>query len=1173
MMADESPSPQETPSHLPSEDETYAWFGPRESTTYDELAQLNRGLANLFKLGHELLARQDDAGARYLIAHAGREVGRGIVNELAGEDVSSDVSVAPEERNRHTIGAMLQLRADHPLVAKWFELHALFAQESHVLYARRSPQKVEDAFRALSDLLYGRVAPFFSTQEELKELLGIEQPTDAHIDRARALFARPQQRLYFFSKLDQPGWLSGLTEAGYFNAPPERIVEPDGSWRMRGWPEGDYLTRVSAREPTRVVELLLRIPPSLENPAVWNTVVESGLQLPPTAAARLVPLLKSALRNAPAVLFPHTAIQLVKHLADGGETAAFDLAEALLQVRQAHESTLEGTSLTLARHGSRHSTEWVLARVDAYELEQFVSRTLPALVRLSPTGAVSFLADRLLNVMRTMRKALSENSEDDFGSRWWCEDLRNAGRDGDIREIFATSLAKVSIDVVQNDEAAAKAVWEILESHRGGIFERIRWFFLAGVGELLPDKADEAISSELILNAEFGGREAAELLRNRYATASAAARAIFRYTLGRGPDPDDAKQVATYRLSRRQSEAPSAADPVESSVEAEIQDYVQQWQKTRLRWFHDRIPDDLKQLADSLGVVPAIPSPQDQALDEVGHYSSGVWSSSGERSPLSAEQIAELSAEDVADFLVTWVAPERTFDAPTREGLGQSLRDAVSGDAVRAIAVAQAILERRAGPDYLDAVIGTLGRSGESKHPMPWASVLPLAAEVVAAASAEMPEASTQDDGIQRDGVSSVYWPFAFRKAIDLVADGCRANAIPFELLPDVWAIAKSVAESPLISSDRTESDSARGMGAGFTTVSGRTVQLVIEVGLWEYRAREHPQPDIPASPPMYLSMVPALLERLLDVERAGAFGARVSAGTLLPYVYLLAPSWVEENEASLLEGGVTRASQNPLWLAYLTGSRVFEKPFRRFRRWYEKTAASIGEAETLLGDHDDRDFSMGYGLAKHVLIATLSGFSNLGDSDMLVEQTFRNVAVAERARTYWLVFRGWTDNPEKVPSAAVSRLVAFWEWRLEQLEGMAEDADRQAEADGLMWFFLVDLVGAADAIRLGLRTARLSTGERRTSGSAWERVSKLAEIDPIATFALTEVLVKQELDADFVYLPFEHAGPPLRAALRCPDVDTQNRARRLVNSIGERGRLEFGELLIETAADSGETG
>lgn len=1172
-MPDESPPPQETPPHLPPEDATYVWFGPRERTTYDELAQLNRGLANLFRLGHELLARREDTGARYLIAHAGREVGRGIVNELGGEDVRGDATIAPEEGNRRTIGAMLQLRVDHPLVAKWFELHALFAQESHVLYARRSPQEVEDAFRAFSNLLYGRVAPFFSTQEELKELLGVEQPADAHIDRARALLARPQQRLYFFSKLDQPGWLPGLTAAGYFYAPPERVVEPDGTWRMRGWPEGDYLTRVSAREPARVVELLQRIPPSLENPAVWNAVVESGLQLPPAVAAGLVPLLKSALRNAPAVLFPHTTIQLVKHLADSGEIAAFDLAEALLQVRQAHESTLEGSSLTLARHGSRHSTEWVLAKLDAYELEQFVSKTLPALVRLSPTRAVSFLADRLLNVMRTMRKALSEKSEDDFGSRWWCEDLRNVGRDGDIREIFATSLAKASIDVGRNDEAAANAVWEILESHRGGIFERIRWYFLAAIGDLLPDNADEAISSELILNAQFGGREAAELLRNRYSTASDAARAVFRYALGRGPDPDDAKHVATYRLTRRQDEAPSSADPVESSVEAELQDYVQQWQKTRLRWFHDRIPDDLKQLADSLGVVPAIPSPQDQALDEVGHYSSGVWASSGERSPLSVEQIAELSAEDLADFLVTWVASDRTFDAPTREGLGQSLRDAVSSDSVRAVAVAQAILQRRAGPDYLDAVIGTLNRNAESEQPLLWASVLPLAAEVVRAANAEMPGPPTQDDGTKRDGGRSVYWPFAFRKAIDLVADGCRANAIPVELLADVWAIAKSVVESPLISSDRTGSDSARGIGAGFTTVSGRTVQLVVEVGLWEYRSREHPQPDMPALPPMYLSMVPALLERLLHDDCAGAFGARVSAGTLLPYVYLLAPTWLEENETSLLDGGVTRASQNPLWLAYLTGSRVFEKPFSRFRRWYEETAASIGEAETLLGDHDDRDFSMGYGLAKHVLIATLSGFSNLGDSDMLVEQTFRNVAVAERARTYWLIFRGWTDNPEKVPSAAVSRLVALWEWRLEQLEGMADDADRQAEADGLMWFFLVDLVGAADAIRLGVRTARLSTGERRTSGSAWERVSKLAEIDPIATFALTEVLVKQELDADFVYLPFEHAGPPLQAALRCPDVDTQNRARRLVNSIGERGRLEFGDLLIEIAGDSEEKG
>ena len=108
-----------------------------------------------------------------------------------------------------------------------------------------------------------------------------------------------------------------------------------------------------------------------------------------------------------------------------------------------------------------------------------------------------------------------------------------------------------------------------------------------------------------------------------------------------------------------------------------------------------------------------------------------------------------------------------------------------------------------------------------------------------------------------------------------------------------------------------------------------------------------------------------------------------------------------------------------------------------------------------------------------------------------------------------------------------------------------------------------------SDAIRLGRRTLVLTPERLHSRLIAWERIGELALADPVGTFELLLLLVEQELAVDYGFVPFDGVGPPLRSALTCSDLGVRERAKRLINVLGERGHVEFGTLLSSDGAAS----
>jgi hypothetical protein len=1141
-------------------------LSPRNRDTAEALARMDPHLSGLFTVGHELLQDLSNPGVCFLVAHAGRELANGLERILAGEDIGAapapiEEQVADNENNRVRIASMLAVPADHALVTAWFRVRRVFSASCH-FGAKPSPAKLRQTYLDFSELLYGLVGPYFDTHSELDQLAAIENPDPQHVERARRLLLRPQQRRHFFSKLAHSGWLEPLARAGMFKSPPPLLVKPDGSWALQGWPKGQYLLRVAAAAPERVAEILLALPKENDNPAVASCVIDAAEKMPGPIASRLVPAVIAALKHETGFVVASDAIGFVRYLAQGGQSAAFRLADALLWFR-----SVPGEART-AERVSKRKPDNLLTKVETHELIEFIDITVPALEALDAISTIELLAQKLSRAVALGDALAGEGAQHSGSTASWCERVTSRSRRDDEREIIAVALADVAARTAERAAENALEVWSLL-AVKHEIFERVRWVVLAGAGNHLRGELNDVVGGDRLLDPPFGGAEAAALLRSQFVNASDEAKAVFLYALKRGPDANEARRMAEWRRDRESP--PSNGHRAEISSD-DIEVAVNEWQTRRIRWFHDRIPPELLPVASQLGISPSVPTDERQALDEVGAFVGSATWVGADPSPRSPDELSTMAPDDVLSFLREWEGPAESFgERPSRSGLEDALTTLAARDPGKGLDIARRGVDARMAPGFLSALLVGIQRAGPEAE-VAWETLLAVATDaVVLASSPERPDPDAQQRWRHP-------WRLVTGTAIEIIRDGAQRNRIPASLASMVWQFVSTVMGSPQVweaagNESRATMDDV--LSAALNSLSGSAVWALFEVALWDYRNGESGLAESDKGRresghrvAIAARMAP-LLDRLLGPDRATTQSALAMVGQYLPQLYLVAPEWAERKEDSLFTEGLRDPLGNPIWGTYLLRGGFFDPVFRRLRPWYVRAAECIAAMkEKPTGGHR---WSVPRALAEHVLIAVVRGLAAVGNSDSLVEDTFRNVYSESKSTVYFDLFAAWGEPDSKVPPEFVSRLVVFWEWRLADLEAKPRTAESEEEADGLLNFLSSSYIPAEKAIALGRRTAQLSSADEHSRPHAWDRLGELALGDVAGAFEIVELLVERELKAPFPYLRLEQLGPSLRAALACSEENIRARAEHLIHRLGERGFDEFGALLNgELGGDGG---
>jgi hypothetical protein len=410
----------------------------------------------------------------------------------------------------------------------------------------------------------------------------------------------------------------------------------------------------------------------------------------------------------------------------------------------------------------------------------------------------------------------------------------------------------------------------------------------------------------------------AAFLRAEFARASRAAQADLVARLTSGPPPEELARLVEFdRFWRHEvagdtPPAPSAtsesaphreasAEPDDTDqhdvADARVAKLVAEWQARRLRWFHDRILPALQQLAHALGVEARVPSSQDQALDEVGSWSSGGYSR-GFRSPVEPEVLARMTPSDILAFLEAWRPaddcswdPEREDTTPSLQGLIGAVQawaghPPSNGSALAALMVERLLSQGAWAPDeliaeHIEAVLGGYAYRDETQPAAAftrpeWPAIRNLMRYVLTRGrttdllprgepaptrtvgtdetpddAGEDPDADRCDDAPSQCGS---LWQGAVRLTIDVVRRLVERELVSPADAEDLWTILRDAATSPLLWS---HSEGPAGVtarrslsklaSASFSAGAGRLVDALFAVARWEAMALEGTAADAPA--------------------------------------------------------------------------------------------------------------------------------------------------------------------------------------------------------------------------------------------------------------------------------------------------------------------------------------
>lgn len=647
---------------------------PREQATYDELSLIDVQLAHVFERGVAARREIELPANALVVAHMGREVSLGVIEALTAQGAAGPPpdteSVAKDDKYSAVIAAALDLPPSHPLVKAWHANYRRLVGFAH--YRRGDPPPPSDqvaaAFQSLTDMLFGRIAPYFQTQDDLDALLSVAIPDSSHVEQLNRLLLRTTQRAYFFRRLAHVEWLRPLIEAGLFSAPPDAVSDEGGSrFSWSPWPEGDYLVRMAAQEPRLVFEALKGIRSTLKNPVVWYSAAQAALALPPDLSRQLVPGFCSALDGPVLFLFPRTLVDLAIKLANAGATKeAFSLAEKLTEMTSHQGDQRSGLARALGHN------DVLFRRIEADDAEDLAEGLLPALERLDPVRCLELLAKRAAFAIGA-HQAERENHD----HSWiWCEDLQTPDQiRNDLRAIFLRAAAGVARRYAGRGKEEGSQVLALLKRYPLDAFRRLELFVLLDAGHHFPERIDAALVDKDLIDGSNGHRELGPFIAKHFEIAGAAARERFVEILTAGWDRQEVADML-----RRWERDPSEND---------ITEWIRGWQADRLGWFGDKVPAELRDLA---AVVAPTVSRRADAEKEVEQRMAIL---SGERvvSPLTVDQLLPMSGNDVVAFLQSWKPREEEPEAGSVGGLARALTEFVAKNPDRSAALLDAIRE------------------------------------------------------------------------------------------------------------------------------------------------------------------------------------------------------------------------------------------------------------------------------------------------------------------------------------------------------------------------------------------------------------------------------------------------------------------------------------------------
>ena len=1009
----------------------------------------------------------------------------------------------------------------------------LFPKVVGIAHARGEPlpegadaEWVENFFRFEEYLMFVQQHSY-ENLDELDKLLekanenDWSTPTDSELDQVAALAIRPENRPYFFDRLENPTWVTALAGRGYFaNAPDPVPADEPGYVQFPPWPEGRYLVRMAPLAPSEVAEVLNAIPPSA-NPRVSNVLLECAQALSSQQFRELAPKIVEWITH-PELTFGWSveavASTICRLLREGKTKQGLKATKELLSL-ELHSGIGEDDETTLPMLPEP------AGRLPDWPYKQAVEAMLPDLVDSAGIKGLKLFSG-LLTVAVKFSKFPDEPRDSDGHSYIWrpaIEDHPQNTDDG-VRSTLVSAVRDAAVRLARVSDDDLQDVVELLEAETM-LHRRIALHVLAvvpGGTELATERvANRNIFDEIRLKHEY-----CELLRARLADVSPEARAAFLEWVFAGPDIDKYRK----RHLERHGSASSLDD--ESA-------HSEQWKRDWLSIVAEHLSgDDAEEYRELVA-----------KHGEAGHPDFLSWSESwvGPETPLTLEKMNEMSVGDVIEHLATWEPGDRTdWDfGPTPEGLGRAFKEVVKNRPAEFAAVADRM--KRLDPTYVRHFLSGLEAAIKEGTSVPWEPLIRLMAFVL-----DQPiEAEDGSPDLDRDAS----WTWARGEVASLMQEGVadRDNRIPFELRGAVWDVLEPLSREPNPTPVYEETFDYGSMDPYTMSINvnrGKAMHAVVAYALWCRRELESRGIHAAAGFDL-MPEVQAVLEEHLDPARDPSLAVRAVYGRWLPWLLLLDEQWVTANLVRILPRLPEFAAlRDAAWNTYVSWCPPFNPVCEVLHHEYEAAVERVPSRTPVGFARESADTKLG----EHLVTFYWRGCLRSGP----LERWFELADDETAARVMTFLGRALNNTEGGVEPEVLGRIRALWDSRLQTIAQKPES--HKSEASSFAFTFASAKLDD-DWSLTGLEITLQAGSARFLGRDIIGRLAKIASTKPAEAARFTLKMLSGSNDVWDHSAWRDQVRDVLSATSQTVDPDTVENRTAIVDYYVKRGELDFREF------------
>ena len=387
--------------------------------------------------------------------------------------------------------------------AKRDQYHDLWRQLEGFAHhkSRSSVEEFSNCLKELETIVFDLLAPITAQdQQDIQTILNLSEKSDEDVNRMFSLIERRgANSAFFFKQISEQAdvmWLPFLEKRGYFLHPPSIQRTDDNYVTYPFWWPIRYLEKISSKVPNETIEIVGQLPKT-DNPIVYDGILNIALQLTGKQSVKLKDKIFEYAGMEHQWRIPKYAELLAHWTKEDQASAALELAEILIAFAPDPQSAEKQNQRKENPMGFM-TILYPSPRFNHWEYSNIMSKGIRQLAEKEPYKVSCFLIHATANMIRLRTHQVDLDKEADL-SEIWCPRLHGPDSNAeDPDKVLVHTLTFACEKVYEKSPDAIADLDKILRKQHWNIFKRIRQHLYA----LYPSEQTKPWIRELILDRE-----------------------------------------------------------------------------------------------------------------------------------------------------------------------------------------------------------------------------------------------------------------------------------------------------------------------------------------------------------------------------------------------------------------------------------------------------------------------------------------------------------------------------------------------------------------------------------------------------------------------------------------------------------------------------------------------